>query len=371
MVEQLQGLIQRPDAAPDNRVLLDDELLPQAPAVPVQPTPNSHGRVLPEQAAAPAAAGPESFRADESAADSYPDLCAFLTSSPVRTAAETRIRYDAEAEEQQRCFVRELTLANLCLMATGVLSGIVLVAAPWAQANGATWSRSLQLTFGAATLALGALAAMLTYKARDADRLHRWLNARSKAELARITIFKILAEKAAAAGRATAMQGLAYVEAKLLDPQRRWLAERACQHRRSSDVTTGWGGISTGLAFLGGSGAIIASFSPDQVWLAMAGVIGAALAAYVVNREALRRDRPNADRYEKTATALDALAARHDEIAAEIAAGRLEALVAYATAVTDQLATEHQQWLEGTAQAQSVLTKLDGQLEQIRGGAKT
>ena len=63
--------------------------------------------------------------------------------------------------------------------------------------------------------------------------------------------------------------------------------------------------------------------------------------------------------------ALDGLAGRTDEIAGEIVAGEPKALVAFTDTVTDLLAAEHKQWLEGTAQAEASLGKLDAQLEQL------
>ena len=42
---------------------------------------------------------------------------------------------------------------------------------------------------GVATLALGAIAALATYKAREGNRLQRWLSARSGAEMARSGVF--------------------------------------------------------------------------------------------------------------------------------------------------------------------------------------
>src|SRR6267143_1450775 len=102
----------------------------------------------------------------------------------------------------------------------------------------------------------------------------------------------------------------------------------------------------------------------------LAGLIGAAIAAYATNRDALRRDRANADRYEKAEVALDGLSGRTDEVAARIAAGEPKALVAFTDAVTDLLATEHKQWLEGTGQAEASLGKLDAQLSQLTDAKK-
>ena len=199
-------------------------------------------------------------------------------------------------------------------MIAGVLSGLVLALAPVmsriqtveGQIDWTTW---VPTVIGAATLALGAIAALATYKAREGNRLQRWLSARSGAEMARSGVFMTVAERAAAGGSETMLAALELVNRDLLENQRAWFRKRANEHRRSSDWTTSWGGLATALAFVGGSGAVIASFVPSQTWLAVSGVIGAAVGAYAVNREALRLDRANAGGYEKAAAALDAIAA--------------------------------------------------------------
>jgi SMODS and SLOG-associating 2TM effector domain 1 len=220
------------------------------------------------------------------------------------------------------------------------------------------------------TLALGAIAALATYKAREGNRLQRWLSARSGAEMARSGVFMTVAERAAAGAGETMLAALELVNRDLLENQRAWFRKRAKEHRRSSDWTTSWGGLATALAFVGGSGAVIASFVPSQTWLAVSGVIGAAVGAYAVNREALRLDRANAGGYEKAAAALDAIALRYDAVEAEVKAGKPDALRAFTAAITEQLSAEHKRWLEGSAQAEAALGKLDGQLRQLNGEAK-
>jgi hypothetical protein len=167
-----------------------------------------------------------------------------------------------------------------------------------------------------------------------------------------------------------AIYGLALVERYLLDDQRAWLGARAAQHRRSSEWTSLWGGVATALAFVGGSAAVIGGFEPGKAWLAIAGVIGAAVAAYAANREAQRRDRANAHRYERTQAVLDGLAARDDAVAQEIASGTADALVAFTEAVAEPLAAEHKEWIEASAQAQTAIDKLDARLQELRGAAE-
>ena len=143
------------------------------------------------------------------------------------------------------------------------------------------------------------------------------------------------------------------------------MGRRALRHRKSSETTSRLGGLGSALAFIGGSGAVIASQLKGSLWVVLAGLIGAAVSAFAINRDALRRDRANADRYEKMQVALDGLAERVDDVAALIAT-EPKALLAFTDTVTDLLATEHKQWLEGTAQAEASLVKLDAQLASRR-----
>jgi hypothetical protein len=324
------------------------------------------------------AAGPPGLGGLEGAAatleGSCLELAAILRSAAVRTEIELCLRQDAAASEQQQRLMREATAANVCLMLAGVLSGLVLVGAAGRTAIDAAWggliTDDMVLVLGMATLALGALAAMFGHIARDQDRLGRWLARRGGAEVARLNAFRNIARGAAARGPGVAIYGLALVERNLLDDQRAWLGARAAQHRRSSEWTSLWGGVATALAFVGGSAAVIGGFEPGKAWVAIAGVIGAAVAAYAANREALRRDRANADRYERTQAVLDGLAARDDAVAQEIASGKADALVAFTEAVAEPLAAEHKEWIEASAQAQTAIDKLDARLQELRGAAE-
>ena len=53
-------------------------------------------------------------------------------------------------------------------------------------------------------------------------------------------------------------------------------------------------------------------------------------------------------------------------VADEIDAGRPDALTAFTTAITEQLESEHKQWLDGAAQVQALLAKFDEQLRKPR-----
>ena len=303
-----------------------------------------------------------------SLATADPELAVILQSSAVRTSLGIYARQNAEAIRQQGSLMQEATRANVCLMAAGVASGLVLAVAaglpddPFGIHVGKGY---LTLGLGVVTLALGAAGSFFGYLARDQGRISRWRARRGEAEIARLQMFKTIAGKAAEVGPAVALHGLALVVSHLVDHQRSWLGVRALRHRKSSETTSRWGGLANALAFIGGSGAIIASQVAQSIWIVLAGVVGTAISAYAINRDALLGDRANADRYERLQVALDGLAGQTDNVAAQIATGEPKALVAFTDAVTDLLATEHKQWLEGTAQAEASLGKLDAQLKQL------
>jgi hypothetical protein len=157
-----------------------------------------------------------------------PALQPILDSSCVRVQLQALERLDNEAKAQQRAFRRELTIANLCLMVTGVLSGQVLALAPMltdaptTEAGSIDWRAWLPRAMGVATLLLGALAVLQIYKAREGNRLQRWLGARSGTEIARSGVFMTIAEGAASGSSELALAPLEVVNRDLLQNQRAW-----------------------------------------------------------------------------------------------------------------------------------------------------
>jgi len=215
-------------------------------------------------------------------------LVEILRSSAVRTSLETYRHQDAEAARQQASLMRDANLANVCLMTAGVASGLVLgVAALPSTSALAAYVGKITLALGIITLLLGAAGTFFGHLVRDQGQIGRWQACRSEAEVARLAVFNTIASKAADAGPAVALYGLALVVCHLLDDQRTWLSQRALRHRKSAETTSRWSALASALAFIGGSGAIIASQMKGSVWIVLAGVIGAAIAGYSTNRAAL------------------------------------------------------------------------------------
>jgi hypothetical protein len=303
-----------------------------------------------------------------------PELAEILGSSAITTSLETFKRQDEESIAQQADLKLEANRANLCLLAAGVTSAVILaVAATTGNAAGqppvdpSVGKFNITLILGVLTLAFGAGAAYFNFVARDQGRISRWQASRSDAEMARQAVFTTMASAAVAKSATAALFGLAVVTRDLLEDQRAYLTKAAQRHRKSSEISSRWGGLAGALAFIGGSGAIVASQGGAwwTNWIILAGVFGAAIGAYAANREALNRDRANADRYERTLVALDGIKGRTDDVARQVANGQSSALSVFAGAITDLLAAEFKQWQEGTAQASAAIDKLDGQLEEL------
>jgi hypothetical protein len=314
-----------------------------------------------------------------------PELAEILESASITTSLETFGRRDKESIAQQTDLKFEANRANLCLLAAGVTSAVILaVAATAGTAAGqvaeaakdaagqssvdpSTGRFNITLVLGLLTLAFGAGAAYFNFVARDQGRVSRWQASRSDAEAARQAVFTTMASAAGGKSAKAVLFGLAVVVRDLLEDQRSYLDKAAQRHRKSSEISSRWGGLGGSLAFIGGSGAIVASQGGAlwTNWIILAGVFGAAIGAYAANREALNRDRANADRYERTLVALDGIKGRTDDIARQIMNGERKALAIFTGAITDLLATEFKQWQEGTAQAEASLGKLDGQLREL------
>jgi hypothetical protein len=303
--------------------------------------------------------------------ESCPGLAKILDDAEVKESLRTYEEQDQEAISQQADLMKEATGANICLMGAGVASGLALaVAASFpdpehpAVVLGIPVAPGILVALGILTIGLGAAATYFASLARGEDRLGRWQASRSRAEIARLNVFAVISSGAAAAGAAVALYGLALVVCHLLDDQRNWLAGRARRHRKSSEVTSRWGSFANALAYIGGVGAVTASEAKLGLWVILAGVVGTAVASFATNREALRRDRANADRYEKAQVALGTLAGSRNKVE-NLIKDDPNALVIFTSAVTDQLAAEHHQWLEGTDQANALLHRMETQLKQL------
>jgi hypothetical protein len=283
-------------------------------------------------------------------------------------------RLDAEALESQAKFKEEMSRANMAICLAALCGGLLLAAGIAAGAiNGAgpySWVGWLPTLLGFAGGLAGVLGAMWLFRARQGERLKRWMNRRAAAESARRAMHVELAKAAPPAGADpidVALTKLDHIVEKHVEDQRNWYERRARQHRESAERSLSIGSVAVGLGAIASFAAgAAATANPIYAVLGTFSVIGAALATFATSREEIHQDRRNAERYENARDALDDLLGKVGVVRDTIRKGETGALVAFVDAVHEQLLAEHRQWLQGQERQEAVLGRLDEALSKLR-----
>lgn len=298
--------------------------------------------------------------------DKAPVLADLMVSAASRGAVESYDRFDAAAIAAQSRYRRAMTCANLGALLTsafgaGAMGWTILATNPTLAGglfanNG---SGATALSFGAALSAATGAAGL--YWLRHGRLLENWMGKRAEAETHRIGYFSGLLTRAAAGSREGALLALEYFRRYHFDVQRTYYHARARQHEASANKTLAIGAAGAFLATLTSFVSVTAS-GPMQAVSAL-GVLGAAIGAYAIGREQMTQDRRNAERYDRTYSALMAITAKLDQVRAAVEAGRPEAAGAFVQAVNEQISNEHRQWLEGQEAAQEALARIETALD--------
>jgi hypothetical protein len=82
-------------------------------------------------------------------------------------------------------------------------------------------------------------------------------------------------------------------------------------------------------------------------------------------REAVNQNLRNAERYERTGRALEALSRRLDDVRKAVYAGGQQPLGDFVAAVHEQVSLEHRQWLGELSEARGAFAKLEDTLKKI------
>ena len=90
------------------------------------------------------------------------------------------------------------------------------------------------------------------------------------------------------------------------------------------------------------------------------------MASYVAARETVSQDERNAERYDRTQTALEKSAASVSIACAPRLPGNTQALIEFVAAVNEQISLEHRQWVESSEASKAAVAKLE---ERCKGQA--
>jgi hypothetical protein len=299
-----------------------------------------------------------------------PKLAALLTRSAPMELARQYAEADAEAVAAEATFKRWVGRANWTVLVTATVSaGLMAVGLLAGRLDGLT--RPLLGVLALVGVATGALASMALFRVKEGRLLEDWLTARAQAETKRLSYFTWLVEQSASpVDIELELLKLEYFRRYQLDLQIAYYRTRRTDHRRSAERTlsiAAWAVVLAAIAS-GTAGVLGAAVVTEWAALGSVAVFGAALQAFAAAREAMNQDRRNAERYKRSAVALQGLRERLDDVRGGIAAGSPSVLVEYVAAVQDQLSLEHRQWLEAAESTRAGVARLDKALQSaVRG----
>ncbi len=302
-------------------------------------------------------------------ADAAPDLAALLGTARVTVIAEEYQQRDAEADGGQKSFKRTMSTANIAVLVAATSSACMMAAEivlGGTDRDGvaiAAWTGNLVFPLGLIAAISAAAATAALYFVRSGRLFENWMTKRAAAENARLSYFVALAESPASTPELELLK-LEYFRRYQYEVQEEYYLTRGAAHRASAQRTMFVGGAGIFIAALTGGFASLAEGMATA--LAAIAVIGAAISAYAASREAMTQDRRNAERYDRTLTALRGLYGRLDRVRQAVANGNREALVEFVGAVNEQISLEHRQWLESSEATKEGIAKLDAALARAQ-----
>jgi hypothetical protein len=237
----------------------------------------------------------------------------------------------------------------------------------------ANWLRGIFIALGLLSIVAGILAGGWLQILEAQQLFTQFKAARARAEALRSQYFQLVTQSsdggaAPAPAPALPLLQLVYFRLHHLDVQMAFYQQRGADHKRAAQRAIAF----STWAAVGASGvALIASFlgaAIDPRWAAVAslGAVGTALALFARTREVIHQDSANADRYRKAADALLELLTQVPDVATAAAAGHREPVQALVSAVNDQIAREHAQWLAAADQAVKGLQNIRDSLKSLQ-----
>ena len=289
-----------------------------------------------------------------------PKLAAVLARSTPVELARQYAEADSEARVAERTFKRWIIRANWAVLATATVSALLMAVALLGGSLG-TLTQTTLIVLALIGVAAGGIASMSLFRVKEGRLLEDWMTARARAETKRLSYFNDIVNSAEGPlDTQLELLKLEYFRRYQLDLQLAYYKTRRSGHRKSAERTLD---ISAGsvlvAAFASGAAGVLGALRSEWAALGSLAVFGAALQAFAAAREAINQDRRNAERYDNSAQALQALRERLDDVRLSIAGGSTAVLGEYVGAVQDQLSLEHRQWLEAAENMQAAVARLE------------
>lgn len=322
-------------------------------------------------AAAAKPAFPLSASDIENLAGKSPELGALLRTAEMERIVTAYDREDQRATVTQAQFAHVATQLNRAILATGVISALILVLGLLQPAIAAPLDRVMPYAlaaFGFSGLLVGGYAAARLYELNAGDLAGDWMQTRARAEQLRGEYFERLVARAVKASIATQSLVFDIVNQHLLEDQLDYFARRGKRHEAAATRWLRWSAFATGIASVGvaAGGMAGAEGNPWIMAIAAFGAIGGALAAFAAAQEAIGQERERAQRFRNNVDALEQLARQIDDVRTAVVAGSPEPLVTFTAAINQQLALELGRFLAGGDSIRTSIAKLGQQIEASR-----
>lgn len=250
------------------------------------------------------------------------------------------------------------------LLATGAIASYL----PESQQN------ALFVCFSLGSILSGAMASKDLNLLRRGNLLEDWMSKRAAAETKRLEYFTTIARlpvPASATGLPMSLLKLEYFRRYQLEVQLAFYTRRAKDHQRESGkllANSSWA-IAEAALVTGLSG-MLGLFGPQYVAIAALGTICTAFSAFAATREEVFQGRRNAERYARTAEALEDLSKCQSEVRMATLQTGDKPLVDFVEAVQEQLSLEHRQWIDHKSAAEGAFSRLEDTLRKIKAETK-
>ncbi len=301
------------------------------------------------------------------------DFAQMLKSPEISKLAVEYEHYDKEAREKQSKFNKQSKHARWAVFWAACFSAGLVSAGSWSSIAGgdSVLPTILIIIFGLGSVLAGAYAGVCIRQIRFKKLLEEWMESRSEAESARLSLFEEVVryegDNKEVSGTTLPLLQLEYFRRYQFDVQHTYYNARSEELSQKSDsrltlISYLFGAVTA----VNGIAGVVGATKPK--WAALAGIalIIQALSTMLTNAEAVNQDRRNSERYKRTFLALDIINNNLENIRSGVARGNKEVMYKFAAAVHEPISAEHQQWVKDFKKRSKALGQLSQELENIK-----
>ncbi len=306
-------------------------------------------------------------------AENAPHLAGLLKSAGLSITANEYEEYDQDATNYRDSFKLWSNRMRWSVFLTAVFSAFLATFASWMlifELQDTALSRTVFSIIGILSVIFGATGMFCQQIVSKKNLLKNWMEKRSMAESMRLKYFdSVTVEKTdPALSHLIPLDHLRleYIRRYLLEEQHNYYKNRGREHeKRAGNLLFISAGALTAVAIINGISIFLGFGEIYMSAISVFALIAAALSSMTSNIEETNQDKRNAERYDRTVSALNNLWKRINEIHRAIFNGQLDLLYNYVQAITEILSTEHRQWSKEFDLRLSAIGKLEMELDKF------